>query len=103
MVKLNSRFCAKRRVLRVAFTRKDPQSDKRQSSNQFLFSLWGSACIKAAHKTLVKLIPDLFFRGKVRSSRVHHRNFIIAVLTSRFYHRGFIIAATISIKKALMY
>ncbi len=30
--------------------------------------------------------------GKVRSSRVYHRNFIIAVLSSQSYHRGFIIA-----------
>jgi hypothetical protein len=40
-------------------------------------------------------------RGKVRSSRVYHRNFIITVLSSQFYHRGFIITATITIKKSI--
>jgi hypothetical protein len=32
------------------------------------------------------------YGGKVRPSRVYHRNFTIAVLSSQYYHRSFIIA-----------
>ncbi len=44
--------------LSEAFTFKDSKSTKRHSSHQCLFVLLGSACIKAAHKTLVKLTPE---------------------------------------------
>jgi len=38
--------------------RADLKRAKRQLSHQCLFALLGSACAKAAHKTLVKLTPD---------------------------------------------
>jgi len=37
----------------------DPQSEKRQSSCQCLFVLWGSALVKASSKVLVKLTSGL--------------------------------------------
>ncbi len=42
------------------FTRANPQSAKRQSSNQCLFRLLGSSRTKAAHKMFVKLTPEAF-------------------------------------------
>jgi hypothetical protein len=40
-----------------AFMRKNPKSVKIQSSSQYLFALLGSAYVKAARKTLMKLNP----------------------------------------------
>jgi len=44
-------------ISQTAFTCADPKSTKKQSSHQCLFALLGSAHVKAARKTLVKLIP----------------------------------------------
>jgi hypothetical protein len=44
-------------VLREAFTCQIPESVTFQLSHQCLFTLLGSACIKAARKTLMKLTP----------------------------------------------
>jgi len=46
---VNSTVC-----LHVVFMCADPKSEKKQSRHQCLFALLGSACSKAAHKTLVK-------------------------------------------------
>jgi len=43
--------------LHSAYTCADPKSVKIQSSCQYLFALLGSACVKAAHKMLIKLTP----------------------------------------------
>jgi len=45
--------------LPAAITLADPQSAKRQSSRQCLFALWGSALLKATHKTLGKSTTSL--------------------------------------------
>jgi len=42
-------------ILHAAFTLIDPESIKIQFSHQYLFTLSGSACIKAVHRTLMKL------------------------------------------------
>jgi len=49
-------------ILQAAFMqedREDPKIEKRRSSHRCLFALLGSACVKAASKTLVKLTPGL--------------------------------------------
>lgn len=46
-------------ILRAAFKREDPKRDKRQSSCNCQFALWGSLSIKAVLKMLVKSIPGL--------------------------------------------
>jgi len=45
--------------LHTAFTRADPKSAKQQSTHKCIFALLGSTCIKAAHKTLMKLTVGL--------------------------------------------
>ena len=40
-----------------SFYKTDPKSVKIQSSSQYLFALMGSACVKAASETLMKLTP----------------------------------------------
>ncbi len=45
-------------ILRTAFTHVDPESVRIQSNPQYLFTLLGSTCAKAARRTLVKLTPD---------------------------------------------
>ncbi len=44
-------------VLRTAFTRVDPKSVRIQSNPQYLFTLLGSTCAKAARRTLMKSTP----------------------------------------------
>ncbi len=44
-----------RTVLLEAFTGSDPESVKVQLSHQYLYMLFGSVCVKAAGKTLMKL------------------------------------------------
>jgi len=44
-------------VLQTAFRCPDPKSTKRLTSLLYFFPLLGSACIKAAHKVLMKLTP----------------------------------------------
>jgi len=44
-------------ILCEAFISADPKSIKIQSSHRYLFVLLGSALVKAAHKTLLKLTP----------------------------------------------
>ncbi len=44
-------------VLRAAFTQVDPESVKKHSSHQYLFTLLGSATVKAVSGTLMKLGP----------------------------------------------
>jgi len=66
-------------ILWPAFTRVDPKSAKR---HWCLFVSLGSACVKALHKTLVKLTPGYMsapnvpvfpdFHGPVRSQRCLH-------------------------------
>jgi len=41
----------------TAFTRVDPKSIRIQSNPQYLFTLLGSMCAKAASRTLMKLTP----------------------------------------------
>jgi len=48
-------------VLQAAFTCTDPHSVKFQLSLQYLFTLLGSARIKAAGRTLMKLTPGVNF------------------------------------------
>jgi len=45
-------------VLRAAFACTDPENAKKTVKLSVLFALLGSAGLKAAHRTLVKLIPD---------------------------------------------
>jgi len=45
--------------LRAAFTPVGPQSMRTQSSCQYLLTVLGSTCVKAVHRTLMKLSPDL--------------------------------------------
>ncbi len=45
-------------VLRTACTREDPKSVRIQSNPQYLFTLLGSTCAKAARRTLMKSTPD---------------------------------------------
>jgi len=46
-------------VLPVAITSADPESIKFQLSRQYLFTLLGSARVKAVRKTLLKLTPGV--------------------------------------------
>ncbi len=47
-------------VLRAAFTRADPESAKKTVKLSVFFALSGSVkSVKAAHRTLVKLTPDI--------------------------------------------
>jgi hypothetical protein len=46
-------------VLYGAFTHADPKNVKIQLSCQYLFTLLGSALVKAARRTLMKLTPDV--------------------------------------------
>jgi len=46
-------------VLLPAFTLTDPKSVRTQSSRQYLFTLLGSAHIKAIRRALMKLTPSL--------------------------------------------
>jgi len=39
------------------YARRSPKAQKRQSSHQCLLHFWGSAYVKASHKTLMKLTP----------------------------------------------
>jgi len=48
-------------VLRAAFTEAVPKRVKIMSSHQYLFTLLGSACLKAAHKILMKLTTGVNF------------------------------------------
>jgi len=48
-------------VLRAAFTSADPKSAKNTVHLPVFFVLSGSANVKAAHKTLAKLIPGVSF------------------------------------------
>jgi len=66
-------------VLRTAFTQADPESVKFQLSRQHLFTLLGSASIKAAGRTLMKLTPGLLDKQvqtsleiNVRQSCIHY-------------------------------
>jgi len=45
-------------VLRTAFTCVDPESVRIQSNPQYLFTLLGSTCAKAARKMLMKSTPE---------------------------------------------
>jgi len=56
-------------ILCSHFTCQDPQSVNIQSSCQYLFTLLGSEGIKAAHKTLMKLTPDV---GNPGMRNQHH-------------------------------
>ena len=46
-------------VQQTAFTLIDPESAKRQSSQQYIFTHSGSTSVKAVRRTLVKLSPGL--------------------------------------------
>ncbi len=46
-------------ILRTAFKFVNPQSIKILLSHQYLFTLWGSASIKAVRRTLMILSPDV--------------------------------------------
>jgi hypothetical protein len=67
-------------VLRTAFVLVDPESIKIQLSHQCLFTLSGPTSVKAVHRTLMKLTPDVLcdvekeivyfsFRGKESRSK----------------------------------
>jgi len=49
-------------VLHTAFTYVASQSIRTQSSCQYLFMLLGSTCVKAVHRTLMKLSPVVMIR-----------------------------------------
>jgi len=57
-------------VLRAAFTRADPESVKFQLSCQYHFTLLGSAHIKDARKTLMKLTPGVEEHGGLKVSQI---------------------------------
>ena len=48
-------------ILRVAFTRANPKSAKKTVKSSSFFALLGSACVKAACRTLMKCSPNLHF------------------------------------------
>jgi len=61
---------------RAAFMCADPKSVKRQSSHQCLFAILGSAQVKAAHKTLVKLNPGVNIWNFIRDDFYKIKHFI---------------------------
>ena len=56
-------------VLQAAFTRADPKSEKKQLNVTVFFALLGSAGVKAARRTLVKLTPGVVFQNNFL---IHH-------------------------------
>jgi hypothetical protein len=60
-VKLKLKVSISPTCLRQAFACADSKSLKIHSSCQYLFVLWGSTCVKAAPKILMKLSPNVFF------------------------------------------
>ena len=50
-------------ILGAAFTRVDPKGAKKTVKLSSFIALLGSARIKAARRTLVKLTPDIFLRN----------------------------------------
>ncbi len=56
-------------VLRTAFTHADPESVRIQSNPQYLFTLLGSAHVKAVRRTLMKLTPAYRISAYFTNSR----------------------------------
>ncbi len=74
------------KILQVAFSRKYPKCSKRQSSHMCFFAHLGSACIKTASKTLMKLTLGFGFCQEP----------LLSFLTPFFNHRSwFLIHSTI--------
>ena len=48
-------------VLRASFTRADTKSAKKTVKSNSFFALLGSACVKAVHKHVMKLTPEIDF------------------------------------------
>ena len=55
-------------VLQAAFTCTDPISAKKTVKSSSFFALSGSASVKAAHRTLMKLTPGVNFTNKLQSA-----------------------------------
>jgi len=58
-----------------------PKSVRVQSSPQYLFTLWGSGCIKAAHRMLMKLRPCFYTLSRIDPGRMD-RVFISVIVFS---------------------
>ncbi len=56
--------------LLTAFMHADPKSQKRQSSYQCFFALFGSGHVKAAHKMLIKLTPEIVLMSTILLIRI---------------------------------
>ena len=79
-------------VLRAAFTRADPKSAKKTVKLSSFIVLLGSARVKAACRTLVKLTPDRGHGGRVRAKDLgssnrpqHHQTEITGQMCCFFY------------------
>ncbi len=61
-------------ILLTAFTHVDPESVRIQSNPQYLFTLLGSTCAKAARRMLMKLTPggnSLIVRASLKTYLQH--------------------------------
>ncbi len=80
-------------VLRTAFMCVDPRSVRIQSNPQYLFTLLGSTCAKAARKTLMKSTPGLQIVKTANTKTVNNDGCLVVNTFGIFLSFLFLISA----------